>query len=173
MASCGYCNTRIMIGGKKQGDQRFCNTECLQRAQLVGVASQIPAEEVSRRPQLVQLGNCPKCQGQGPVGVHTSYRVWSALLMTSWSSRPTMCCQSCGIKKKLGDTLFSAALGWWGFPWGLIFTPVQIVRNVVALLLKPNPASHAAALERMVRLDMAGQVVQQRAGVSPGLTNLK
>jgi hypothetical protein len=172
MASCGYCNTRIMFGGKKLGDQRFCNAECLQRAEMVGVASQIPAEEVSRRVQLVHLGNCPKCQGQGPVNVHTSYRVWSALLMTSWSSRPAICCQSCGTKKKLGDTLFSAALGWWGFPWGLIFTPVQIIRNVIALLLKPNPAVQAAALERMVRLDMASQAVQQRAGVSPGLTNL-
>jgi hypothetical protein len=83
MASCGYCNTRIMFGGKRQGEQRFFNTECLQRDQLVGVASQVPAEEVSRRVQLVQLGNCPKCQGQGPVNVLTSYRVWSALLMTS------------------------------------------------------------------------------------------
>jgi hypothetical protein len=73
-----------------------------------------------------------------------------------------MSCQSCGTKKIWGDILFSAALGWWGFPWGFIFTPVQIVRNMIALVHTPNPALQAAALERMVRLDMASQAVQQR-----------
>ena len=171
MASCGYCKTSIMMGGKRQGDQRFCNGKCMQNAQLVSAANLITAEAVNRRVQWVHLGNCPKCQGQGPVNVHTSHRVWSALLMTFWSSRPAMRCQSCGTKKIWGDTLFSAAFGWWGFPWGLIFTPVQIVRNLIALLHKPNPVSQAAALERMVRLDMASRKCSNAAAVASELTD--
>jgi hypothetical protein len=30
----------------------------------------------------------------------------------------------------LGYTLLSAAFGWWGFPWGLIYTPTVLYSNL-------------------------------------------
>ena len=159
MASCAYCNTTILFGGKKQGELRFCNAECQQRGFLANVAGQIPEQEVSRYMAQVHQGNCPRCKGQGPVDVHTSYRVWSALLLTSWSSRPAICCRGCGIKKTLGDTVFSAVLGWWGFPWGLVMTPVQVVRNMTSLLKAPDPTRPTPALQQMVRLQLASAIV--------------
>jgi len=94
------------------------------------------------------------------VDVYKSYRVWSALFLTSWSIRPTVCCRSCGTKKTLLDTLYSTALGWWGVPWGVVMTPVQIVRNIKALIQRPNPKVPTAELERMVRLHMASSIAQ-------------
>ncbi len=162
MASCAYCNTSILFGGKRLGDLRFCNAECQQRGGLAIVASEIPDSEVSRYVMQVHNGSCPLCNGQGPVDVHTSYRVWSALVLTQWSSRPSICCRSCGIKKTLGDTAFSAVLGWWGLPWGLLMTPVQIIRNVFSLVRGPDPTTPTPALHRLVRLRLALSLAAQR-----------
>jgi hypothetical protein len=30
----------------------------------------------------------------------------------------------------LGWTFLSLALGWWGFPWGFIYTPMVVVQNL-------------------------------------------
>ena len=85
-------------------------------------------------------------------------------------SRPLVAGRSCGIKAQLGSALFSLFLGWWGFPWGFVMTPIQIVRNLVGLAKGPDPAQPSEQLHRMVRIQMAGQVLaaqqhhqQQRA----------
>ena len=160
MAKCAYCNSTILFGGKKHGEFRFCNDECYQQGALLLVANKIPEEIIQREAYEIHLGRCPKCRGPGPVDVHTSYRVWSAVVLTSWSSRPQVCCRSCGLKSKLGDSLFSLLLGWWGIPYGVIFTPVQVGRNIIGVFstvdaLKPSPQ-----LETMVRLHLANQLVK-------------
>lgn len=168
MASCAYCNTAILFGGTKQGDLRYCNAECQQQGMLVGVADQIPKKDVDRIVMQVHSGACPRCNGPGPVDVHTSYRVWSAVALTSWSSRPAICCRSCAVKKTLGDTAFCAVLGWWGFPFGLLVTPVQIGRNLFALVKGQEPTSPTPALDKMVRLQLASSLVAQHQGKETG-----
>ncbi|HEV7608702.1 MAG TPA: hypothetical protein VGO61_15265 [Steroidobacteraceae bacterium] len=166
MASCAYCDTFILFGGKKHDDLRYCNAECEQKGVLARTASQMSPHEVSRRVAEVHQGDCPNCRGHGPVDVHTSYRVWSALFMTQWASRPAVCCQSCGTKKKLGDAAFSFFLGWWGFPWGLLMTPVQVVKNLGGLAVRPDPRAPTPALERMVRMELAAAALNQRTHAS-------
>lgn len=131
-----------------------------QRGVLASVADQIPEQTVERYLAQVRTGNCPRCKGGGPVDVHISYRVWSALVLTSWSSRPAVCCQSCGTKRRVGDTVFSLLLGWWGFPWGLLVTPVQVGRNVVGFFRSPNLSAPSPALEKVLRLQLAANAVQ-------------
>lgn len=158
MASCGYCSTTILFGGKSDGGRRFCNDKCLQQGQLLSLANTIPIELVKQHTHDVHQGSCPQCQGPGPVDVHTSYRVWSALIVTSWQSRPAVSCGKCGTRRKLGDSAFSLLLGWWGFPWGLLATPVQVGRNLFGLARRRAPDQPSPALEQMVRLSMARQV---------------
>jgi len=160
MAACGACNTTILFGGVRDGDLRFCNNDCHQKGYLLSIASKIPRDSVHEQVRSVFHGACPKCQGPGPVDVHTSYRVWSALLMTSWVNRPQISCRSCGTKAQIGDAIFSLVLGWWGFPWGLIMTPVQITRNVVAMFSRRQADAHSEELERMVSIRMAALLVQ-------------
>jgi hypothetical protein len=168
MASCAYCNSMILFGGRKQGDLRFCDAKCEQRGVLALVANQLPADAVAKHLGEVHGGSCPKCGGDGPVDVHTSYKVWSALVMTQWSSNPSVCCRSCGTKQRIVDTLSSALLGWWGFPWGILMTPVQVGRNVVGFFGGPDPAEPSAALEKIVRLQLAGHLTQDARPSRPG-----
>ena len=138
MAKCAYCGTTIIFGGSRQGDLRFCNNECRNAGTLLNVSQQLPADIVREQMWAFHQGNCPKCGGRGPVDVHMSYRVWSALVVTSWSSRPHLSCRSCGVKSQLEDAAFSLVLGWWGFPWGLIATPIQVGRNLYAMSRGPT-----------------------------------
>ncbi|HEY2290174.1 MAG TPA: hypothetical protein VGM86_05665, partial [Thermoanaerobaculia bacterium] len=96
MAKCGYCDSTIIVGGVKQGDQRFCNQSCAQRAMLVEASRRLDPSEVATQVSRVHLGNCPKCGGPGPIDVSTAYKIWSALVVTQWSSSPEISCRSCG-----------------------------------------------------------------------------
>lgn len=158
MAKCAACGSTILFGGKRNGDSRYCNHQCHDRGALLAIAGQIPAEVVRERVLAIHRGACPDCGGGGPVDVHTGYRVWSALLLTSWKSLPHVCCRSCGIKSQALDALFSLVLGWWAFPWGFVVTPIQVGRNVVAMLRTPDPLTPSAQLETCVRVALAGQV---------------
>lgn len=159
MAKCGYCDTTILFGGVQDGEFRFCNQQCHEKGFLLTIADQVPDEIMEEHLKQVHDGKCPKCGGSGPIDVHTSYTVWSALLMTSWKSRPEVYCNGCGVKAKLGATAISGLFGWWGFPWGIIMTPIQIIRNLAGLVTSPDPLTPSAQLENIVRLNLAAHLV--------------
>ena len=162
MANCSYCGSTILFGGKQDGELRFCNAKCQEKGVLVRVSRELPGPLVDQAIRSTHDGNCPKCQGPGPVDVHVSFRVWSALILTSWSSRPQLSCSSCGWKAKLGDALFCLGLGWWGFPWGLILTPVQVGRNLIGIATPPDPAIPSEKLRNLVSIHLAGSVLLQQ-----------
>jgi hypothetical protein len=162
MAKCSYCRSTILFGGVKDGDLTFCNEKCQETGVVVRLASQLPDEVVQSHVVEVHQSSCPKCGGAGPVDVHTSYRVWSMVLMTSWNSSPQICCKSCGVKARLGDAAFCLFLGWWGFPWGLIMTPVQLAKNVGGLFSSPDPNRPSEALTSVLRANMAADFLAQR-----------
>ena len=155
MAKCDYCGSTIIFGGKQNGNLRFCNDRCLQEGSLAAIAHQVPDNVVEQAVWSAHQGHCPKCNGSGPVDVHVSHRVWSALVITSWRSQPQVSCRRCGIKSQCGDAAFSLLLGWWGIPWGLVMTPVQIGRNIVAMSRPPDPTKPSAQLDRIIRLNIA------------------
>jgi hypothetical protein len=59
------------------------------------------------------------------------------------------------VVKGMGYTLTSFLLGWWGIPWGLIYTPAalatnlgggkNVTREVLAALNQPAPNPQASA----------------------------
>ena len=75
-----------------------------------------------------------------------------------------MCCGSCATKRALGDAAYSFVLGWWGFPWGILITPVQVVRNVVALIRRPDPVEPTKALEQIVRVQIGQAAIEHSRG---------
>ncbi len=172
MAQCGYCGTTIVFGGVRDGAQRFCNDKCHQNASLMSLAGQVPANLVEQQIQEVHEGSCPKCRGRGPVDVYRTYRVWSAFVLTSWSATPQLCCRSCARRSQLGGVLFCLVLGWWGIPWGLILTPIQIIRNIAGMCTGPDPRRPSAELEKFVKVTLAAQIMeaaQQRGASQPPL----
>ena len=168
MAKCSYCNSSIIFGGVREGELRFCNRGCQQEGELLSVAQLVPEADVRQRVTAIHQGPCPRCARVGAIDVHTSHSVWSALVLTSWKSTPQVCCVSCGKKAKLLGTLTSLLVGWWGFPWGLIVTPIQIGRNLVGLARTPSSFVPSPQLERIVRLSLAAELRDARA-VPPAL----
>ena len=103
MARCGACGTAILFGGSREGGLRFCNEKCRAKGRLLVASQQLPPAVVGEATGNVFRGSCPKCQGAGPIDVHISYRVWSAVFLTSWQNTPHVSCRACGRKSQLGD----------------------------------------------------------------------
>lgn len=162
MAKCDYCGSTIIFGGKRDANGRFCNQKCQARGGLLAASRQVPDAIVQDQIMKVHQGPCPKCKGAGPVDIHVSHKVWSALLLTSWTSTPRVSCRACGLKSQAAASAFSLILGWWGFPWGLIFTPVQVGRNLYGMASPPDPTRPSALLEKIVRMTMASNAMQAR-----------
>ncbi len=162
MAKCGFCGSSILLGGVTSGGQRFCNQRCLTNAYALSVSKQIPPDVIDRQMEEVFRGNCPKCRGPGPVDVHKVHRVWSAVVLTRWSTASQVSCRSCGLKSQAGAALFSAALGWWGFPWGLILTPVQITRNVIGMWGGSGASGPSADLRKLILASIATQALRKQ-----------
>lgn len=162
MAACGYCGTSILFGGVKDEGNRYCNEDCHHNGLLMALSYQLPHEEVEEVVRDVQNGQCPDCSGPGPIDITTSYTVWSALILTSWKSNPKVCCRSCGRKHQALGIVSSGLLGWWGFPWGLIMTPIQVIRNFVGLFGKYDPKAPTPEFENVVRLMVASDLVEQQ-----------
>ncbi len=157
MASCAYCGETIVFGGVKAGDLRFCNAKCLDRARVLAAAAPVPEETVAEFARQIHEGPCPRCQGPGPVDVHMAYWVWSALAFTRWGNRQQVSCRKCAVKSQAGRLTLSALFGWWGFPYGLFITPVQIGRTVMALASPPRPTEPSARLHQVARSYLTAQ----------------
>ena len=158
MAGCNSCGTTILFGGVRSGDLRFCNDKCLAKGYLVRVAQQIPIDVLKQQTFRVYHGVCPKCKGPGPVDVHTSYQVVSLVFVTQWKNTPQVSCRRCGVKSQFGDALISLLAGWWGFPWGIVMTPVQIIRNLTAAFRHHADQAPSRELQQAVSMMMAQQI---------------
>ena len=162
MAQCDFCGSSILFGGKTNGPRHYCDAKCASNGAMVAASARVPDEVVRAQVAKLHAGPCPKCNGAGPVDVHTSHRVISMLVATSWRSQPQVSCKGCGTKARVMDTLTSLVLGWWGFPWGVIMTPIQVVRNVVGMFGGPDPRTPSAQLTTMVRMHLASNGQQAR-----------
>jgi hypothetical protein len=164
MAKCSFCGSTVLFGGKKEGDFRFCNEKCRQKGRVLLTARQVPDDIVKEHAREIHTGVCPKCkERRGLVDVYTSHKVWSLILVTSWSSVPQVSCRSCGVKAMLSGTLSSLLLGWWGVPWGVFITPVQIAKNLWGLAHSDESADPSGKLEQIVRINIANQVLARES----------
>jgi len=136
------------------------------------VADQIQPELLAEKIVETHQGDCSVCGKSGPVDIQFSHTIWSAVLVSSYKSTPSLCCKLCGIKKKTGGIAFSFFLGWWGIPWGIIMTPVQIIKNTCSLFNTPNPNEPSERLQKFVKLNLANMILnnqnaQSHQGTSP------
>lgn len=169
MASCATCNSTILFGGVRDGARRYCNETCHGRDEFVRFAQTIPGATVQQAAEQVYRGRCPSCQGSGPVEYHLSHRVWSLLVVTQWADRPAVCCRRCANRRRLADALFCAVLGWWGVPWGLVMTPVQLVKNLAGLRFsQPAMSRPSHDLLEHVRRALAADAIERHQRMAAG-----
>jgi hypothetical protein len=165
MGTCAFCKSLILFGGRTDGGNKYCNDKCQQRAAIVAMSATIPPHVVQEHVWAVHQGACPRCRGKGPIDVHMLFRVWSALILTSWSNNQQVSCRACAVKTQIVAIAGCLVLGWWGIPWGLLMTPVQVTRNVIALMKAPDPTKPSPRLESFVRMSLAQEAMaQQKTG---------
>lgn len=154
MASCSSCGTMILFGGIREGDDRFCKEACRAHA---SAGAAVPPAEVLAEAARVRNGPCPQCARSGsPIEVRMSHRAMSFIFVTQWSSQPHLSCRGCYTRAAIGDTLLTLVLGWWGFPFGLLLTPIQVIRNLGGLFSAERPNAPASnALKAAVRKELA------------------
>jgi hypothetical protein len=154
MKRCTYCNHLILFGGTKDGEMRFCNDRCHQNGSVLVASRSIPDEFFQKHVNEVHQGPCPVCHGRGPVDVHISHFVWSAFIVTRWSSSPKICCRGCGFKSQLLNSLGSLVVGWWGLPWGVVLTPIQVIRNLFEMFTPRSSYNPSDFLRKLVRINV-------------------
>jgi hypothetical protein len=153
----------MLFGGARVGNRRYCGKACAARDGVLQLAREMPADLVRKTAQAWRNGACPHCKkSNGPIDVYADHRVHSMVLMTQWRTRRTVCCRRCGRRRQLGSAAYSLGLGWWGFPWGLLVTPIQVGRNLAGAF-QAAPASHSPDFERVVREQLARQAMQNAA----------
>lgn len=159
MGSCANCGTTILWGGVQHGRLTFCGESCAAGGTVLILAEEVPQEHAEALADEMRSQPCPKCQGRnGPIDVHVSHTVWSALILTSWKSSPELCCRGCATSAQVGAIALSGVVGWWGFPWGLIMTPVQICRNFGGLFFGPSRTRPSKQM-----IDTAKRILAARA----------
>ena len=163
MTTCEACGSAILFGAVREGQARYCNARCRQRGAALAYAASIPEYVVDQQVRTLHAGLCPHCGGAGPVDVHTSYRVWSLVFITSWVNTPRLGCRACGRRGQITDLVVSLLCGWWGLPWGLVMTPVQIVRNIGGIVGGPDPSWPSAKLVKLVRIGLGTQAMTAAA----------
>jgi hypothetical protein len=161
VAICDYCGATYRGGAAVHGKLRFCTHQCRDKGRVLELLDQIPPSMIEDQIDKIRAGPCPECGSRASIDVHKSYKVYSALVWTSWRTRSHFCCQSCGRRHQAKALASSALLGWWGIPFGLLITPWQIVRNLLAMMRKADRAS--PDLERSVRIDLANALARSNA----------
>ncbi len=155
MGSCASCKSFIIFGGEKVDDYRFCNNKCLEDGQIYIVASKVSNAEVELLSNEIHRGICPKCEKNTGVEVHKSYDIASFIFYTRYQTLRHVCCRVCALKKQSLDLVGSLFLGWWGIPWGILITPVQLVRNIFAMIFPPKTNAPSEELKEAVRMMIA------------------
>jgi len=165
MPACAQCGQTILWGGRREGALRFCGDKCYQRgnAGVVAAMKAVPDEVLDEHLLDLHQGACPRCGGSGPVDIHISHTAYSFAVMTLSNSRPAICCRRCGVKRQVFASIATGVLGWWGFPFGLIFTPVQIGRNIYGMVKPPDPSLPSKELEFHVRATLAAALASKQA----------
>jgi hypothetical protein len=161
---CDYCGSSARFSYVSDDGQRFCNQTCLRDARLMEEAEDIDLLDIEKHALEIRNSDCPVCKRQnGIVEVRWKYRVWSAFYITRWTKTKSVCCKSCGRKQNSSSIAFSAFLGWWGVPWGIIITPAQIISNIVEMFRSDDRSAPSADLLLAARLNLANQRKRKRA----------
>ena len=160
--ACPTCGSVVIFGGIKNGPDRYCSQKCYESGEIGRSAQDLPLEVVETFARELNRGPCPKCDGPGPVDVHKSYSVYSIIFYTSWKTSQHLMCKSCALKQQAVDLAGSMLLGWWGLPFGLIVTPIQILANVVAMVQTPGRDGPTKNLMEKSRLMIAAQQAAAR-----------
>lgn len=162
MATCDCCGKYYTFGGLKAGRYAFCNGTCHSRGSVLVALDEAPPGSLTDFIVAAHRSDCPSCGRPGPIDVRPSHWVWSLMVLTRWGTDHNIECAPCGRVRQAKAIGLSLLVGWWGVPFGLVFTPVQLIRNVIALMQSNRGPS--ADFQRLMRLEFARRLVGSSEG---------
>lgn len=161
LKKCYTCGAIILFGGSSRDGLRYCGRRCREEAELDRALEMVPVAVAENEARRIREDPCPLCGREGSrVELRPSYRATGFLLHTSVSEKRTICCTLCGLKANLAAIAHSLLLGWWGFPFGIVATPIQIVRNLFEMLPSFRRRIPWRFMEA-VRMDIAAGILAQ------------
>ena len=135
MGPCYTCKRTVAFGGVKDHGFRFCSKSChAQKAVFIDTVAAVPAANVDAEVTKIRNGLCAKCGKPGSIEFHKSVFVWSAVLITRMSERTFIGCSSCARKAQALSSAGTLLVGWWGIPFGLLFTPMALLANAYQMI---------------------------------------
>lgn len=144
------------MGGVKDHGFRFCSKAChAQKAGLIKLLAAVPTASVDAESARIRNGACARCGRVGNVEFHRSMFVWSAVIYTRMSERTFIACTTCALKAQAKATAGTLLAGWWGFPFGLLYTPAALCANAYQMLLSGNRKHASASLRDHARERLA------------------
>jgi hypothetical protein len=162
MGTCDNCQKTILWGGTKVDQFTFCGKSCAIMGQTLIESYNLPDQVVQPELEKMHQSNCPKCSGPGPVDVHYYHSIWSLIYLTQWKTKHKVSCQRCGTKARISATVFSFVFGWWGFPWGIVITPIQIGKNIKGMISPISSTRPSKDFEKLVRLGIVERRRQEK-----------
>ena len=159
MARCRNCKGIVLFGGESDGEHRYCSKKCLDQDVLRETSDLIPQDLLDERVHAVHQGRCPKCKNDGPVDVHQSYTLWTILYVTHTTTHQHLCCRGCARGTQFWAIIRSMLFGIWG-PFGILLTPIQIVRNMAGIIGGPPAYAPSGPLFQLIRRATAEQIIE-------------
>lgn len=78
------------------------------------------------------------------------------------------CCRNCGRRAQWKALALASLLGWWGLPWGLIYMPVQLFKNLRDIARGPASIAPSEALQDVIRADLVQRYLDAEAAAQNG-----
>lgn len=148
MGPCYSCKRTVAFGGIKDHGFRFCSKAChAQKAAFIASLASVSAANVDVEVAKIRNGLCAKCGKSGSIDFHKSVFVWSAVLITRMSENTFIGCSTCARKAQALSSVGTLLVGWWGIPFGLLFTPAALLVNVYQMI-RSGPRAQPSSLLR-------------------------
>jgi hypothetical protein len=130
------------------------------------LAESIPAKDIEQLASKLRSTHCSSCNSHEPVDAFPSYFVYSVVIWTGWRKKVELSCRSCSRKRQAKSLAASFLLGWWGFPFGLVATPIIIMANVIGMVHNPMTRPPGKNLKAYARLVAAHELWKEQHGVA-------
>jgi len=160
-SECDFCGNSAKSKPVLDGGQRFCRPRCLHAARISEAAVDLSEADITTAARAIQDGDCPTCRQSGSlVEVRFYHRVMSFGLFTRYTKSSKICCMKCGRKENLKSFALTFLLGWWGMPFGVLFTPTYLLANVGEMFERRRRGELSEELVREARYSLASQALQ-------------
>jgi len=95
-----------------------------------GAAQEATAGSSESRPETIPDYKCERCDCRdSSIRLTVFHYVFSALIFTQRRGKAGIWCSKCRAFMAAKWSLFTAAFGWWGFPWGPIYSVGALLNN--------------------------------------------